>query len=98
MNALLGGTPDELPERYALANPARQIPLEIPVLLVHGAEDRTVSVGQSRDYAQAATAAGAAVELVEPPGAMHRDHVDPRSAAWAAVTSRLDRLAPALKL
>ena len=37
--------------------------------------------------------AGAAVELVEPPGATHRDHVDPRSTAWAAVTSRLDGLA-----
>jgi acetyl esterase/lipase len=93
VNELLGGGPDELPERYALANPARQIPLGVPVLLVHGADDRTVSVGQSRDYAQAALAAGGQVELVEPPSATHRDHVDPRSAAWAAVTSRLDALA-----
>jgi len=93
VNALLGGSPEEQPERYALANPVRQVPLGIPALLVHGPEDRTVSVGQSRDYAQAARSAGAAVELVEPPGATHRDHVDPRSTAWAAVTSRLGGLA-----
>lgn len=90
---LLGGGPDAVPGRYDLANPARQVPLDVPALLVHGAEDRTVSVGQSRDYAAAAHAAGATVELVEPPGATHRAHVDPRSAAWAAVTGRLGALA-----
>ena len=55
------------------------------LVLVHGAEDRTVTVGQSRDYAARARAAGAEVELVEPPGAIHRAHVDPRTAAWAAI-------------
>ncbi|HMS62051.1 MAG TPA: alpha/beta fold hydrolase [Solirubrobacteraceae bacterium] len=90
---LLGGGPRDVPARYDVANPARQVPLGVPALLVHGAEDRTVSVGQSRDYAAAARAAGATVELVEPPGAAHRDHVDPRSTAWAAVTGRLGALA-----
>ncbi len=93
VNTLLGGGPGEVPDRYALANPARQVPLGVPALLVHGAEDRTVTVGQSRDYAARARAAGAEVELVEPPGAIHRAHVDPRSAAWAAVTGRLPALA-----
>jgi acetyl esterase/lipase len=94
VNDLLGGSPSEVPERYDLANPFRQVPLAMPVLLVHGAEDQTVAVGQSRDYAEAARAAGGVVELVEPAGATHRDHLDPRSTAWAAVTSRLDGLAP----
>ncbi len=95
VNDLLGGTPEQHPERYLLANPGRQVPVDMPVLLVHGADDRTVSVGQSRDYAQATRAAGGTVELVEPPDTSHRDHVDPRSAAWAAVTSRLDGLTAA---
>jgi len=93
VNALLGGTPEEQPARYALANPARQVPLGIPALLVHGPHDRTVSVGQSRDYARAAREAGAVIELVEPADATHRDQVDPRSIAWAVVTARLDDLA-----
>ena len=94
VNRLLGGGPAEVPERYALTSPIRRVPLRMPALLVHGAEDRTVSVGQSRRYAQAARAAGARVELVEPRAA-HRDHVDPRSTAWAAVTSRLPALVAA---
>ena len=63
----------------------------MPALLVHGAADRTVGVAHSREYAAAARAAGASVELVEPPGG-HRDHIDPRSQAWAEVVARLDGL------
>ncbi len=92
VNALLGGTPEERPERYAAVNPMRRVPLAIPALLVHGTEDRTVSVGQSRDYATAARAAGGSAELVEPPQTRHRDHIDPRSEAWLAVTDRLGAL------
>jgi len=84
---LMGGGPDELPERYALADPIALVPLAIPVLLVHGTADTTVSVRRSRNYAQAARALGASVELVEIAGAAgrHRSHVFPSSASFAAV-------------
>jgi acetyl esterase/lipase len=84
---LMGGGPDEVPERYAIADPIALVPLSIPVLLVHGTEDATVSVRRSRNYAQAARAAGASVELVEIPGSdgAHRSHVFPNSAGFAAV-------------
>jgi dipeptidyl aminopeptidase/acylaminoacyl peptidase len=78
----LGGTPDEVPERYAAANPIRLVPLGVPTLLVHGAEDETVPVQRSREYAAAARAAGDPVELVEPVPGGHRLHPDPRSEAW----------------
>jgi acetyl esterase/lipase len=93
--ALMGGSPAELPERYALANPLAQVPLAAPALLVHGLADETVSVRFSRDYASAARAAGGAVELVELDGraGRHRAHIDPRGEAWAAVTRWLQRVA-----
>ena len=93
VGALMGGSPEQLPQRYALADPRAQVPLEVPVLLVHGAIDATVSVRRSRDYASAARAAGGAVELVEieGPAGAHRAHVDPRGAPWAAVTRWLER-------
>jgi acetyl esterase/lipase len=88
---LMGGSPQELPERYDAGDPIRLLPLPIPGLLVHGTLDETVSVEISRSYFRAAGAAGGEVELVEIPGAAgrHRAHIDPRGAAWAAVTSRL---------
>ncbi|MCW3027406.1 MAG: Lipase/esterase [Solirubrobacterales bacterium] len=95
--ALMGGGPEELPDRYAVGDPIALVPPDAPVLLVHGVLDEVVSVMLSRSYADAARAAGGEVELVELAGeaGRHRAHLDPRGAAWAAVTRRL---APAHQL
>jgi acetyl esterase/lipase len=90
---LMGGGPDDVPDRYAAGDPIALVPLAIPVLLVHGTADATVSVRRSRNYAQAARTAGASVELVEIPGeaGAHRSHVFPSSASWTAIASWLER-------
>jgi acetyl esterase/lipase len=84
---LMEGSPADLPDRYAVADPILCVPLRIPVLLVHGTDDLTVSVARSRDYAAAARAAGGSVELIEIPGeaGAHRKHIDPGGPAWAPV-------------
>jgi acetyl esterase/lipase len=87
---LLGGSVDEVPERYAQADPMRRLPLGVPVGLVHARDDATVPLRWSRDYAAAARAAGADVTLVEPPGG-HRDPINPRSTAWRAAADWLSR-------
>jgi acetyl esterase/lipase len=89
---LMGGSPEDVPERYAAGDPIRLLPLLIPALIVHGVQDETVSVKLSRSYAEAARAAGGEIELVEieGPAGRHRAHLDPRGAAWAAVVERLD--------
>jgi fermentation-respiration switch protein FrsA (DUF1100 family) len=93
VRALMGGSPEHVPERFALADPLAQVPLQVPALLVHGVLDETVSVRFSRDYARASTQAGGEVELVEIEGAAgrHRAAIDPRSAAWAEVARWLAR-------
>jgi acetyl esterase/lipase len=93
VRALMGGSPEELPERYAVADPINFVPLDMPVLLVHGVRDETVTVRLSREYAQRARAAGGQVELIEIEGEAggHRAHIDPRGVAWAAVTDWLEQ-------
>jgi acetyl esterase/lipase len=95
--ALMGGGPEEVPERYDLGDPMRLLPPSVPVLLVHGTVDETVSVELSRSYPGAARASGGDVELVEIDGiaGRHRAHLDPRGVAWGAVTRRLDARPPA---
>lgn len=84
---LMEGSPADLPDRYAIADPILAVPLDIPVLLVHGTDDQTVSVRRSRNYAAAARALGGSVDLVEIPGLAgeHRKHIDPGGTAWAIV-------------
>ncbi len=88
---LMGGGPDERPERYDVGDPMRLLPASTPVLLVHGVLDETVSIELSRNYASAARAGAGEVELVEIEGeaGRHRAHIDPRGAAWGAVIERL---------
>jgi acetyl esterase/lipase len=89
-HALMGGTPQEVPERYARGNPLELLPTGIPMLLVHGAEDATIGIDHSRRYAEAARAAGDEIGLVEPHPGGHRSHIDPRSAGWRAATEWLE--------
>jgi acetyl esterase/lipase len=90
--ALLGGGPGEVPERYAAASPAALLPFGVAQLLVHGALDEIVPPGQSRAYAHAAGAAGDSVELVELPAGDHFDVIEVDGAGWAAVIERLPQL------
>jgi acetyl esterase/lipase len=88
---LLGGGPDDVPERYAAANPMQLVPLGKPTLVVHGADDETVPLERSRLYVEAARAAGDPAELVEPSPGHHRIHIDPRSDAWQIVAEWITR-------
>jgi acetyl esterase/lipase len=89
--ALLGGGPEDVPERYAAASPVALLPLGVPQLLVHGLRDDLVPPSQSRDYAEAARAAGDEVEVVELADADHFDVIEPGDPAWETVTSWLER-------
>ena len=86
---LLGGRPDQVPDRYAATDPMRLIPLGKPTLVVHGAADETVPLRKSREWAEAARAVGDSVEFVEPEPGGHRIHIDPRSQAWRVVVDWL---------
>jgi len=78
---LMGGMPDEVPERYAIADPAALPPPPVPVTLVHGTADDQVPVRMSRAFP--------AGRLTEIPGAGHFDLIDPLSEAWPHVLAAL---------
>jgi acetyl esterase/lipase len=89
--ALLGGAPDDIPDRYAMASPKELLPIGIPQLLIHGLDDRPDLIDLNRTYAAAASAARCQVELLELPDADHFDVIDPRSPAWLAIVDRLEQ-------
>lgn len=88
---LIGGMPDEVPERYALASPAALVPLGVQQILVHGGLDDSVPRSLGRDYLTIAESAGDDVELLEWPWADHFDVIEPAHESWQAVVDRLQR-------
>jgi dipeptidyl aminopeptidase/acylaminoacyl peptidase len=91
VNQLLGGTPEEVPHRYAEASPRRRLPIGVPLLLVHGERDGDVPVHVSREFAAAATEAGDDCELVVIDDESHYEHLEPGSRCWGTVIEWLSR-------
>jgi acetyl esterase/lipase len=88
---LLGGMPDDVPERYRAADPIEQLPVPAPVLCVHARGDENVPYAQSSAYVAAATAAGGTARLHEVDGD-HFTLIDVHSAAWQVVRDALPDL------
>jgi acetyl esterase/lipase len=82
LDAYLGGPPWTRAEAYRLATPQSWLERPLPeALLVHGAGDRLVHVGHSRDLAAALRSAGRPGRLLEIPYAEHGFDVRPGGVA-----------------
>lgn len=88
---LLGGTPEQVPDRYADASPAALLPIDKPLVLVHGDADEDVPLEQSESFARASGA-----RLVRVPGADHMALITPGTEAWAACRAAVLDLVRAL--
>lgn len=84
VQALVGGEPDEVPDRYALADPLQLLPTGVRTTCVHAPDDGVVPLWQSEFFAEAADLA----ELVVV-GSGHFEHLDPSSEACAAMRDAL---------
>lgn len=89
---LMAGGPDERPDRYALADPIRRLPVGVPVMLVHGQADPIVPADQSAAYAEKARAAGDDIELVTIKRAGHFDLIAPFSPFWPRIEAAVRRM------
>jgi pimeloyl-ACP methyl ester carboxylesterase len=89
---LLGGTPEEVPERYRAASPVEMLPVGVRQVLITGADDPIVPPGHGSHYARAARASGDQVDEVIIEHAAHFEVIAPGSVAWGAVQEAVVRL------
>jgi pimeloyl-ACP methyl ester carboxylesterase len=81
----LGGSPEEVPDRYKSASPVESLPLRVPLKLFHGTADTSVPFELSRRFAAAASAHGDEAELITLDGSGHFEMVDPRTTEFGRV-------------
>ncbi len=82
---LLGGTPQQVPQRYRAVSPNERTPIGVFVRLIHGEADPIVPVAQSKAMLDRLRMAGDRAELDVIPGAGHFDLLAPSSEAWQIV-------------
>lgn len=87
---LMGGTPAQVPRRYALGDPTRLVPAPMPVYVAQAIDDGIVPPEQATTYVAAARAAGGMVQLINVAG----DHIGlpfPDGPAWPAILDLVHR-------
>ena len=84
---LLGGPPEAVPDRYALASPVERVPIGVPVTCVHGTADVNVPLRQSERFT-----ARSGDRLVTLEGADHFAVIDPTTPAWRACRDAVEEL------
>lgn len=81
VDILLGGRPDDVPDRYRAADPEGLAPDPSGRrILIHGDADIDVPLSQSQHYLEHLLEAGIDASLIERPGEGHYEILDPRSA------------------
>ena len=84
VDSLMGGSPDDVPERYRWADPVRLGPDGVPQTLLFGRYDDDWNPAGER-YLAAATARGDDVRKVVAEASGHFEMIDPDSSSWSMV-------------
>jgi len=89
---LLGGSPDQVPDRYKFASPIERLPFGIPQKLFHGTADDSVPYEISEPYVHTAQLRGDDAELVTLKNTGHFELVNPRTEEFILVRDAVLRL------
>lgn len=86
---VLGGTPGQVPSRYASVDPIENLDPTIPIVVVTGTRDQVVRPELAERYVAADQAVGGHARLVLLPGQTHSSIVDPRSSTFGALVDEI---------
>lgn len=92
VDELLGGLPEDVPQRYRQASPFALAPLGVRQVLITGEEDRIVPLAHITPFYEKARAGGDRIKSVAIPAAGHFEVIAPGSVAWKAIEKAIRRL------
>jgi len=92
IESVVGGLPDEVPERYREVSPIERLPLGVPHVHVAGALDRIAPRDVTDAFATKARALGDSVRVVTVPALGHHDVMAPTTAGGVAAIDAVRQL------
>ena len=82
---LMGGSPDQYPDRYDAGSPIELLPTGTRQVLIHGVVDDVVPISQSEKFIERAEQLGEHAAMVRLDGIGHFELIDPESDAWSRI-------------
>ena len=82
---LMGGTPDQHPDRYDAGSPIELLPAGTRQVLIHGVVDDVVPISQSEKFVERAEQLGEHPTIAKLDGTGHFELIDPESDAWSTI-------------
>jgi len=86
---LMGGSPDQYPERFDAGSPIELLPAGTIQVLIHGTADTIVPASQSEKFVERAEQLGEQPSLVKLEGVGHFELIDPESDAWSTIVNAI---------
>ncbi|MGC4935140.1 alpha/beta hydrolase [Gordonia sp. DT30] len=86
---VLGGSPGQVPRRYAAVDPFQNLDPQVPVIAVIGSRDTTVPAILTQDYVAADNAAGGHARLMVFAGQTHSSIVSPTSTTFPRLVDEI---------
>jgi acetyl esterase/lipase len=85
VDKLMGGSPQDRPQRYRNGNPANLAPLGVPQTVIIGKYDEHWAWAGTEYVDQATLAGDTDINLIEAPRSGHFELIDPQSSTWHIV-------------
>lgn len=82
---LVGGSPEEVPDRYRQTSPAEMLPIGVRQIVIHGSDDPVVPPVAGEAYVAAGDSTGDSIGLIIVPDAAHFEVIAPWTYSWPII-------------
>ncbi|QRY83665.1 alpha/beta fold hydrolase [Tsukamurella tyrosinosolvens] len=90
---VMGGTPEQYPDRYRLVDPLERMDPRVPVVAITGTDDTVVPPLEAAEYVETLRRQGGSTALIEIPQTGHGEVIDVRNAWWPMIASAIATVA-----
>jgi acetyl esterase/lipase len=92
INTLLGGSFDEVPDRYRNASPAALLPVGVKQILIHGSDDPAIPPELGQAYVDGGKSVGESIGFISIPNSAHFEMIAPWTSSWPIVEASVKSL------